>query len=179
MEAVSMNKLNEDDISKKIKDLFGSDKEIVNSEPEYNFYYLIKFTLYKPIENSWRLAEEKNLVTNIKDKVNETLEWFNSPKKNFERIATLMEMDPDTKNLVLLISSVKEQKDIEILRKSGSISKYLFNNKDFHKLVIQNKENESKRNRLFSTRILEVTQSYELIREVTFSLAGKGKTNLK
>lgn len=140
-----------EDESPKIKDI------------NYNFFYVVKATLYKPIISSWKEAENKNIINKLDDKIASAISWFNSGKKITERKLELVDIDKDSESLIVLISCVEKQETLKIINKFGAFSRYLYRKMQFSQLV----RKEFKQNRLFSTNIKEVDGNLNVINNVS------------
>ena len=140
-----------EDESPKIKDI------------NYNFFYVVKATLYKPIISSWKEAENKNIINELDDKIANAISWFNSYKKVTERKLELVDIDKDGISLIVLISCVEQQETLKIINKFGAFSRYLYRKMQFSQLV----RKESKQNRLFTTNIKEVDSKLNVINNVS------------
>lgn len=126
----------------------------------YNFFYAIQGTLFKPNIQNWNEAESKNVITNIDEKIEKAILWFNDGKKIAKRKIKLIDFDKNSKSIIVLISCVEKQENAKITNKFGAFAKYLYNEMKFSELV---RKSEAKQNRLFTTNIKEVDEELNII----------------
>lgn len=138
-----------------------SDSDIAYKKIEYNYFYLISATVYSPAKHyeKWTLSKEKNIdiVKSFNLAITDA-NSRNSNEKKFEFIGEKSEIA-----YVLLLSSVKELKRIEISRLFGSVSKELFNKYKFKDLLVLD---ENKKNRLFDLKIKKVSKNLDFIEDM-------------
>ena len=150
--------VNNPKVKNKIVDMF-QEESVEEVSTSYEYFYVVKATLHKPIIKSWEDAENSNILDDLSSRINKATSWFNDGKKAKERKLELVTLDKNSKSLIVLISCTKEQKSLKITNKFGAFAKYLYNDMEFSKLV----HTGTKQNRLFTTDIKQVNKDLDII----------------
>jgi hypothetical protein len=157
------------DVLGKIKLVFPEEPKQEKKETDYDFFYVIKAVLLKPVIQNWGEAgqifnpegaeiDEDAVEKYVRKKLLEGISYFNN--RSLERKLDLVDISEIDTSLLFLLSCKGEQEKAQVVNKFGSYARNIWSIQEFRKFVAPS---TTKQNRLFTLKIKQIDEEFNVL----------------